>query len=410
MSARPGVKNLVAASSVQVTLMVGTGGLALAVANLLYAGALSPADFGRLSLFQSLVTVGSVLAPIGYDSMIARKEVAPNQSIGRLTFLLALPAAAAVAILSLLIYHLPPMLLLLLVGGIISGAVTRFASSFDRAMIRLKRAQLVLQLPFVGFLVGALVLLGTRGHDWVAAAGVLAAAYAAAAIVGLGRLRTSRRELDRAWSENASAGLKELWPKASAFFGIAAAGIMLVHFERLLIPKVLSLTDLATFGVAATLVGSPYRLLQGGFSYALLPRLRAARNALEARRLIVGELRLAAVLGGGGGVLLALTGGPLIHFLYNGKYEASLPLVGAIVLSGCAKILTGILAAAIGALGDGTLLHRYNTISWVGNLLAFGVAVWASRFGVVGVVLGTSTGWWFRVVAGSFFLRRRLGE
>ena len=61
-----------------------------------------------------------------------------------------------------------------------------------------------------------------------------------------------------------------LWEGLS-LLGITAAALLLMQLERLLAPRLLSLEDLARFAVVATLVGSPFRMLQMGAGYTLLP-------------------------------------------------------------------------------------------------------------------------------------------
>ncbi len=72
------------------------------------------------------------------------------------------------------------------------------------------------------------------------------------------------------------------WTEAFSFAGLNAAGLVLIQLERLVIPHVLPLSDLATYGVLAAIAGSLFRVLQMGVGYTLLPRLRVASNVLAA--------------------------------------------------------------------------------------------------------------------------------
>ena len=70
----------------------------------------------------------------------------------------------------------------------------------------------------------------------------------------------------------------------------------MVQLDRLLIPRLLPLGDLATFGVLAALVGSPFRVFCNSVGYSLLPRLSVARSIAERRRLVLREAWLAGLL------------------------------------------------------------------------------------------------------------------
>ena len=71
-----------------------------------------------------------------------------------------------------------------------------------------------------------------------------------------------------------------------------AAGLVLIQLDRLVIPHVLPLQDLATYGVLAAIAGSLFRVLQMGVGYTLVPRLRVAGSVMERRRLISHEAKL----------------------------------------------------------------------------------------------------------------------
>ena len=64
--------------------------------------------------------------------------------------------------------------------------------------------------------------------------------------------------------------------RGAAFAGLNASGLLLIQLERLVIPHVLPLADLALYGVLGAIAGSLFRVLQMGVGFSLLPRLRAA--------------------------------------------------------------------------------------------------------------------------------------
>ena len=134
--------------------------------------------------------------------------------------------------------------------------------------------------------------------------------------------------------------------------GLSAAGLLLIQLERLLIPHLLPLHDLATYGVLAAIVGSLFRVLQMGVGYSLLPRLRAAPGVLERRRLIAREARLVfAIVALGSAVIWIAT--PLVErWFLDGKYHLSAALVLAALVTGVAKIMNGFAQSTVSALAD----------------------------------------------------------
>ena len=82
--------------------------------------------------------------------------------------------------------------------------------------------------------------------------------------------------------------------------GVSAAGMLFIQLERLVIPHVLTVADLALFGVLGAIAGSLFRLLQMAVGFSLLPRLRGAATVLERRQLIARELRFAIVIAASG--------------------------------------------------------------------------------------------------------------
>ena len=183
------------------------------------------------------------------------------------------------------------------------------------------------------------------------------------------------------------------WNEALVLAGVSAAGMLFVQIERLIIPQVLSVADLALFGVLAAIAGSIFRLLQMAVGFSLLPRLRAAATIIERRQLIARELRFAVVIAAlGSAAILVLT--PLIeHWLLDGKYHLSMALLVAALFSGIAKIAHAFARAAATALGSARELQFVNWAGWLSAALAIGSAVVAAPWGLTGVVYGIGTGW-----------------
>src|SRR3954465_7625513 len=165
-------------------------------------------------------------------------------------------------------------------------------------------------------LVAALTVLSVRAQSallllWIATFGFIVAAAYGWWVLFRERASKPHRETWFPWSE------------AFSFAGVNTAGLVLIQLDRLVIPHVLPLHDLATYGVLAAIAGSMFRVLQMGVGYTLIPRLRTATSVMERRRLISHEAKLvSAVVVAGSAVIWFVT--PLVErWLLQGKYHLS---------------------------------------------------------------------------------------
>src|SRR5262249_37706559 len=152
---------------------------------------------------------------------------------------------------------------------------------------------------------------------------------------------------------------------------------LLFQLERLIIPRTLSLTELATFSVVSALASSPYRMLQIGVGYALLPKLRASTSRKQALKLIQreGALTFGILAVASVGVLL-FTPWVVRLFLEN-RYTFATSLLVAIVVIGFIRVWSAFATVVVSALGSARQLMVLNVISWMGVGLAAVCAIWA---------------------------------
>jgi O-antigen/teichoic acid export membrane protein len=160
------------------------------------------------------------------------------------------------------------------------------------------------------------------------------------------------------------------WKEAFTLAGVSASGLVLTQLDRLVIPHLLTLADLATYGVLAAIVGSPFRVLQRGVGYSLLPRLSAAPTVAARRRLIAHEARLVGAIVLAGSVCLWLVTPPIERWILAGKYHLGGSLVIAAIVAGVAKVLNAFSRATVTALADRRELALVNLAGspppWVG--------------------------------------------
>lgn len=385
--------------SVQVAAWIGAGGVALMAANLLFAGLYSPEDFGRLALVQGLLSIGVGVAPIGLDLLAARGDVPSSLTTVRYGAIVGVLGGMLLGIAGVLLYQLPWYVAIVLAVGCLAGAVARICTAFDQAALRLNRAQAVYQSPYLVTLLAAVVLTYFKTGNWVVAAAALAAGYAFAALTGL--IIHARRSAGDFTESTRSRSFRMSWPlwrRGMTFVGIAASVLVLIQSERLIIPRVLTLQDLALFSIVATLVGSPYRLLWGGIGYALLPRLSGTDDPTVRRRLVKNEALLALA-----GCLIAASillpiAAPLIHMLYRGKYIVPSGLVLAVVVLGTARVSYGVASATVNGLCDDRGLKWANRAGWIATLGSLGLGLTIGRLGIIVIVLINAVAWAARAV------------
>ena len=110
--------------------------------------------------------------------------------------------------------------------------------------------------PNLLLLLGALATLASESRTATLPFAILTLGLVLAAAVGWVLVLRERRASAR------PSGVAIRWNEAFALAGVSAAGMLLIQLERLVIPYVLPLADLALFGVLGAIAGSLFRLLQ----------------------------------------------------------------------------------------------------------------------------------------------------
>jgi hypothetical protein len=198
------------------------------------------------------------------------------------------------------------------------------------------------------------------------------------------------------------------WGEALALAGLGASGLLLVQLERLVLPHVRPLSDLALYGVLGAIAGSLFRVLQMGVGFSLLPRLRAASSVVERRRLIAHEARLVggiALLGSAG--IFVVT--PLVErWILHGKYHLPASLVLSAIFSGVGKISNAFTKGVATALVEPRELSLVNFAGWVSVGVSVIGAYVGARWGLAGVIYGVGMGWFLRAIISFGVVARHL--
>jgi hypothetical protein len=376
-------------------VVYGASGLAFVGANLLLARELAPEQFALVTLLVALTTLGYHLAPFGLDGVVLRGRVDAGWPLLKRAALVALTIGFVAGLAAVAFYGITAGLAALLFAGTTSGGLMLIASAkFQNERRFVVSLGLSAMAPNLLLLAGAVATIAADWRTADLAFEILAFGLVAAA--GLGWLLVLRER-------RGARALAVPWSEALVLAGVTAAGMLFIQLERLVIPHVLSVADLALFGVLGAIAGSLFRLLQMAVGFSLLPRLRSAATVFERRALIARELRFAVVIAAAGGAaIFVLT--PLIErwFLAD-KYHLSMALLAAALFSGIGKIAHAFARATATALATPRELARVNAAGWVSVALALGAAVAAAPWGLTGVVYAIGCGW-FAWAALSFTL------
>jgi hypothetical protein len=389
--------------SIQAGIGIGICGLGMTVSNLLFASRLSSEDFGRLLVFETILTVGTTFGALGLDDLAILRDLAPG-ALGQRLAAASGVLVGAVAIAAVLMFDLSWFAAGLMMTGCVAGAIARMCSAFEQVKGRFWHALLVIQSTNGTFAIATLGFSSVLPVRWETGATLFTLAYMTSGIIGL---VASRKELMPGPALRAD-GRHQLrhfsWRPALVLAGIQASIILLWEVERLVALQVLTLPQLASFGVVSFVAGAPYRPLLYGTTFSLGPQLRAETVPAKRWTFFRNELRTMAALGLLIGAVIMVGAVPLIEVLYGAKYEVSHFLVGSLVFLGLTRLISGVAASAVVALASDIQLRMFNRLGWAGTALAFLTAIVLSGLGPAGVVLGAAVGWIVRLIVASVLL------
>jgi O-antigen/teichoic acid export membrane protein len=375
----------------------GLGGVGFALGNLLLARALPPAQFGLFTLFLALVQMGGPLAPIGLQAQVNRR---PGGVIGPGRALLPSSVVAAmIGVFAWSQYRLDGALVAALVVSVAAGGASNVASAVFQSRLRFGLALSLSQGLAVALLAMGTVAVLAGGLDVRLLAAAVAAYYLSSSTVGWGILA---RERPRGPGETHS-----FWEGLS-LLGITAAALMLMQMERLLTPRLLTVEDLATFAVVATLVGSPLRMLQMGAGYTLLPRLSTAASPAQRRHLVRREGVAVLLISGAAAVVMLVAAPWIAEWLLAGKYHLSTALMLAALTSGAIKLADGFATTIVWALASPRQLAMLNWVSWTCAGVGLAGGWLGAGWGLIGLMYGVILGWVGRGAVAGFLATRLL--
>jgi O-antigen/teichoic acid export membrane protein len=395
------VRKLWHSPTLRSVFVYGASGLGFAGANLLLARLLPTTEYALFTLVIALSNLGYSLAPAGVDGIVNRRQLDAGPRLLRRTMSASLLVGAAFVLVAELAYQMSPVMLTVLFVSTVAGGAMAVAGAQFQSERRFGISLALTQSPNLVLLVAALAVVVFNDHEAWLPLIISATGFLLAAIYGwvvLFRERRSHPPRDT-WFP---------WSEAISFAGLNAAGLVLIQLDRLIIPYVLPLHDLATYGVLAAIAGSLFRVLQMGVGYTLVPRLRVADSVIERRHLIAHEARLVGAMVVAGSVAIWLVTPLVEQWLLQGKYHLSGSLLLAAVISGVAKILNAFTKSTVTALATPGELSLVNVLGWVSIALAIPAAVFGARWGLAGVMYGVGLGWLLRAATAFYVTMRHL--
>jgi O-antigen/teichoic acid export membrane protein len=382
-------------------VVYGASGLGFAGANLILARALPTEQYALFTLVIALGNLGYSLAPAGLDGVVNRRHLEAGPALLAQTLRPAIAVGLLFAGIGLLAYGMPLVLAAMLFVSAALGGVAMVAGAKFQSEQRFGMSLALYQSPNLVLLLAAAVTLALHGRGAWQPVLISTAGFAAAAVYGW-------RVLLRERHHKTHRGSAFSWREALAFAGLNASGLLLIQLERLVIPHVLPLSDLAVYGVLGAIAGSLFRVLQMGVGYSLLPRLRAAVTIDARRRLIEHEARLVTgVIILGSAVIWFLT--PLVErWFLAGRYHLTAGLILASIVSGIGKIANSFSKAVVTALAEPRELSLVNALGWASVAISVAAAYVGAHWGLAGVIYGVGLGWYIRAAFASVLVLRHL--
>lgn len=383
------------------------GGVGFALGNLLLARVLPEEDYGHIALFLALVQLGIVLGPLGAETVINRHHLVATGSLLRRVTLSSAVIGLLLAGAAYVFYGFGALLAVVLAVTVLAAAINRVAGAFFQARQEFAFSLFVILIHNWIVLVAVAVVLLAAHHTSLPAALTVTCGYILVAVLGWWRAFEARKRAPG--PKTPSIPAVTLLNEGLAVVGAQLAIAALFQFDRLIIPNVLSIRDLATYSVVSSIAAAPFRMLQTGLQFAVLPRLRACESHAAIRHLLRHEITIAFLVSAvaAAGVLLFTPW--LLHLLVGDRYAFPSSLLYALVVIGVVRVGGGIAGATTSALGSGRQLAHYNLCAWLAlGVAAIGAFV-ARGAGLTGVVYGIGAGWLVLTLAGALLGWRAVG-
>jgi O-antigen/teichoic acid export membrane protein len=402
LAVRARLRGLIRSPALASALLFAAGGVGFAVGNILLARVLPPQEYGYVALFLALIQLAITLGPVGLETVIVRHDLGARAALLARAFVTSTVVGVALAAASMVLYGVDPVLATVLAVTALAASLNKVAGSFFQSRRRYGLSLFLNQIHNWIVLFSVPVVVAFERPDALPAALTITAGYCVMAAAGWWRAMREHAH------DAAPVSPQTLMKEGFAAMGTQVAIGLFFQLDRLIIPRTLSIADLATYSVVSAIVASPFRMLQVGASFTLLPGLRASGSRAGVFRLLKREA--AAVLGIAivSAVAVILITPWIGTHLLNDQYPFAASLLYAMVIVGFVRVWAGFAYAAVSALGSASQLSQYNLWSWVALGVAIAGAVAASGQGLTGIVYGLGAGWLFLAVAATLIASRAI--
>jgi len=391
-----------APSSLFAALGFGLSGAAFTLGMLLLARVLPVEAYGRFTLAVALFNIFGLLTPMGVDQLFLRGPMRAGRGLLAFLILSGLVVGGVVGAVTGLLGGLHRVEAWLTALAIAGGGLVAATSTGLRAW-EMPGASMLLAISasFILLLAGTLtVLLGIK-HGATPLA-IFAAGNIVFGAIGWSLLRYRAKDGDVGHPARR-------WREAGSMLGLVALGTLSLQIERIVIPILLDLKDLALFGVLASVAIFPFRLLASGVGFTLAPRLIGAEPARRQAIVLVEARPLLAV------IIVATAGlavcGPLLATMVTGGLYAIGPaLVFAACVNGVGKVAMAFPRAMLTAAGSPADLVLLNGWGVVGLALTVSGALAGAAYGITGLLWGATLGGAIPTLFTLHLAWRRLGK
>lgn len=391
-----------APSSLFAALGFGLSGAAFTLGMLLLARVLPVEAYGRFTLAVALFNIFGLLTPMGVDQLFLRGPMRAGRGLLAFLILSGLVVGGVVGAVTGLLGGLHRGEAWLTALAIAGGGLVAATSTGLRAW-EMPGASMLLAISasFILLLAGTLtVLLGIK-HGATPLA-IFAAGNIVFGAIGWSLLRCRAKDGDVGHPARR-------WREAGSMLGLVALGTLSLQIERIVIPILLDLKDLALFGVLASVAIFPFRLLASGVGFTLAPRLIGAEPARR-QAIVLMEARplLAVIIVATAG--LAVCGPLLATMVTGGLYAIGPALVFAACVNGVGKVAMAFPRAMLTAAGSPADLVLLNGWGVVGLALTVSGALAGAAYGITGLLWGATLGGAIPTLFTLHLAWRRLGK
>ena len=386
MSPQRTIRAIVRSPALMTAAIFGASGAGFAIGNVLLARLLPPSEYGYLALFLSLTQLGFALGPLGMETVINRHHLPASDALLRRGFATGALTGVGLAALAWLVYGVTLPLAIVLSFAVLAVTLNRMAGALFQTRQQFGTGLFLTQIHNWVLLCGVPVVLWLQYPKALPVVLLTVSGYAVTAYVGWRKAWRDRDDA-REWP-----AVEPLFREGLSIVGLQLAVGLIFQLDRLLIPKLLSISDLATYSVVAAVAASPFRMLQTGVGYSLLPRLRACETAAQIRRLVAREAAVILLVSIAAAAIVVVLMPWITTTVLAGRYEIPASLITAVIVVGFVRVWNSFASSSVHALGSVRHLALLNLCSWIAVGLAALGAMLAQAHGLTGLVYGIGAG------------------